>query len=116
MDKIISKIIALGIPGLVLLMVVASGGLAGGAALVAALAVLGGPLGMAGGIVALGLLVLIANAISEYGFEALYERTVAGLRAKGVSDADILRAIDKYPISRALKLSLKETVRNNGRS
>jgi len=42
LDKIAEKIAALGIPGLILVIAIATSGLAGGAAIVAALATLGG--------------------------------------------------------------------------
>ena len=49
-DKVAEKIAALGIPGLVLLVAMAGSGFSGRAAIVVALATLGGPLGMLGGI------------------------------------------------------------------
>lgn len=57
MDRLVSKIAALGVPGLVLLVAMSATGYAGAAALTTALAALGGPLGMLGGIAVLGLLV-----------------------------------------------------------
>ncbi|MFC1604405.1 hypothetical protein ACFL5F_05185 [Planctomycetota bacterium] len=68
LDKVVTKIVALGVPGLVLLVAMAASGWAGGAAIVTALAILGGPLGMLGGIFVLGVLVLISNALAKYGF------------------------------------------------
>ena len=50
LDTVAEKIAALGVPGLVLIITISSVGLAGGAAIVTALATLGGPLGMMGGI------------------------------------------------------------------
>ena len=49
MDKIVSKVAALGVPGLVLVIAINATGLAGGAAITTALAALG-PGGMKGGI------------------------------------------------------------------
>lgn len=106
-DKLIAKLVALGIPALVLLIVIATTGLAGGAAIVAALAILGGPLGMLGGIAVLGLLVLVCNGLAEYGFEAIFVAVLKGLKEKGHTKAAILKAIDSYPISIGLKLKLK---------
>ena len=54
MDKLVNKIVALGVPGLVLLIAMHLTGFAGAAALTAALASLGGPLGMLGGLAVLG--------------------------------------------------------------
>ena len=109
-DKIISRIVALGVPGLVLVVAMASTGLAGGAAIVAALAVLGGPLGLLGGVLALGILVLISQALAERGFQMVFTRVLAGLRAKGHTQVEILAAIDSYPVSAGLKLKLRAAV------
>ena len=49
-DKVAEKIAALGIPGLVLIVFMTGSGFSGRAAIVVALATLGGPLGMLGGI------------------------------------------------------------------
>ena len=53
-DKLVSFLVGLGVPGLVLVVAVYVAGVAGGAAIVVALATLGGPLGMLGGIALLG--------------------------------------------------------------
>lgn len=105
-DKLIARLVGLGVPGLVLVVAVASSGLAGGAAIVAALAFLGGPFGMMGGVLLLGLLLLVAQALAEYGFEAVFLHVLRGLKGKGFSKADILRKLDSYPISLELKLKL----------
>ena len=110
LDKVIEKIVALGVPGLVLVIVVAAVGPAGGAAIVTALAVLGSPFGMGmwAGLAVLGLLVLIANAIAEYGVEAVAKRVIKGLEEKGLSKKEILDKVERYPISKGLKLTLKD--------
>jgi hypothetical protein len=69
LDKVVEKIVALGVPGLVLLVVMAASGWAGGAAIVTALSMLGGPAGMLGGLLCLGVMVLISHALAKYGFE-----------------------------------------------
>ena len=107
-DKIVSKIVALGIPGLILLVAIGTSGLAGGAAISATLATLGGPLGMLGGIALLGLMVLIFNGISEYGFEAILKSVVRGMKEKGATKEETLKKIEDYPISKKLKLILKD--------
>jgi hypothetical protein len=106
LDKIIDKIVALGIPGLVLLIVIETMGVAGGAAIVAALAFLGGPFGMIGGITALGLIVLISQALAKYGIEKVVMGVVAGLKAKGFTTSQIKETVNKYPISKSLKLKI----------
>lgn len=103
MDKIIDKIAALGVPGLVLLVAMAASGWAGGAAIVTALATLGGPLGMLGGIGALIVLALISKGLTSYGFEAMFKATVNKLVAQGTSKDEIRKKVSKYPISKDLK-------------
>jgi len=108
MDKIVEKIVGLGVPGLILLVAISVGGYAGAAALTSGLAILGGPLGMLGGIGVLGLSVYISQAISKHGFEIIYSKTIKGLLEKGETKESILSKIDKYPISKGLKLNLKD--------
>jgi len=114
LDKVVSKIVALGVPGLVLLVAMAASGWAGGAAIVTALAILGGPLGMLGGIALLCVLALISNALAEYGFERVFEASVKSFRAKGMSKEEILRKVEGYPVSRAIKLKLRDALEKLG--
>jgi len=72
MDKIIDKIAALGIPGIVLTVVMAKMGFFGAAKLTAALAALG-PGGMLGGLVTLGVIGLISAAFVQYGTEEIIQ-------------------------------------------
>jgi uncharacterized membrane protein len=111
MDQIVDKIAALGVPGLVLLVAMAVTGWVGAAALTTALAMLGGPFGMIGGIAVLGILALISKGLSTFGFEAVFRATVEELRKKGKSKTDIEREIESYPISRELKLKIKDYLR-----
>ena len=111
MDKIIDKIAALGVPGLVLLMTMHLVGFAGAAAMTAALATLGGPFGMLGGIAVLILLALIAKAIADYGFREIYIGVVSRLKARGLSRDEVIRQIENMPISRSLKDKLIAYVR-----
>ncbi len=108
-EIIISKIAALGVPGLVLVVAISATGLAGGAAIVAALAALG-PGGIIGGIVTLGVLGLISHAIADYGLEAIFTAVLKELINRGESKESILKKINSYPISRTLKLKLKENI------
>ena len=109
-DKIVSFLVGIGIPALVLIVAVYTAGVVGGAALVVALATLGGPLGMLGGIALLGVLVLISKALAEYGFEALFRAVLRGLRNKGATKEEILAKIDTYKISSELRSKLREYV------
>ena len=56
-------------------------GLSGAAAITAALALLG-PGGMIGGIITLGVAVIVASAIFEFGFDALFRAVVKKLYEK----------------------------------
>ena len=109
MEKIVSKLVGLGVPGLVLLIAVSTSGLAGGAAIVAALAALG-PGGMIGGIVTLGVIALVAHGIAEFGVEKISCAVIKGLLNKGETKSSILSKVSKYPISGSLKRRLKEIV------
>lgn len=109
MDKIVSKIAALGVPGLVLMIAISATGLAGGAALTAALAALG-PGGMIGGIATLSAIGLISEAIAEYGFDAIFSAVVKELYKRGESKESLLEKINKYPVSKNLKIKLKENI------
>ena len=111
MDQVVDKIAALGVPGLVLLVAMAVTGWAGAAALTAALAVLGGPFGMLGGIAVLGVLGLISKSLADYGFETMFKAVVEEFKRKGKSKAAIEQEIESYPISRELKLKIKDYLR-----
>lgn len=106
MDKIVDMVAALGIPGLVLVIAIAVAGPAGGAAIMWALAFLGGPLGALGGIAVLILISIISKAIAEYGAVAVAKAVVERLRDKGHTHEEIRRKIAGYPISRGLKAKL----------
>lgn len=69
MDEVIQKVAALGLPGVVLVVVMATTGLTGAAAITSALAILGGPAGMLGGIAVLGITGLIAETLAKIGLE-----------------------------------------------
>ena len=109
MDKMVSKIVAL---GLVLLLAVLVNGYVGGAVLTAALAAIG-PFGILGGIASLGILALFSQAITEYGFEAIYVQVIKELIKKGETKESILEKIESYKISKTLKLELKDSLKEN---
>lgn len=113
MEKIVSKIIAMGIPGLILLLSVNATGLFGAAALTTALSTLGGPLGMIGGLTLLGYMVLVSHGISEYGFKVLFSKVIKSLIKNGETKESILFKINSYKISKSLKLILKEELEKN---
>ena len=109
MDKIVAKIAALGVPGLVLVIAIGATGLAGGAAITAALAALG-PGGMIGGIATLGVLGLISEGIAKYGVDAILSAVVIELYKRGETKESILNKIQKYPVSKDLKRRLRESL------
>ncbi len=96
MDRIVDKIAALGIPGLVLLLAMGIVGWSGAAAITAALALLGGPLGMLGGIGVLILLALVGKSITKYGFETVLKSTIGKLKEKGHSKEEAKQSINNY--------------------
>jgi hypothetical protein len=69
MDEVVKKVAALGLPGVILVITMAATGLTGAAAITAALAFLGGPAGMLGGIAVLGLTGLITDALAKVSLE-----------------------------------------------
>ena len=109
MDKIVAKIAALGVPGLVLIIAIGATGLAGGAAITAALAALG-PGGMIGGIATLGVIGLVSEGIAKYGMDAIFSAVVKELYKRGETKESILQKIQKYPISKDLKRKLRESL------
>ena len=109
MDKIVSKIAALGVPGLVLVMAMSATGFAGGAAITTALAALG-PGGILGGILFLGVIGLVSQGLTEFGFDAIFTAVLKELYKRGETKESILSKIGNYPISPSLKRKLREEV------
>ena len=107
MDKIVSSITALGIPGIVLMVAINATGYAGAAGITAALAALG-PGGMVGGIATLGAVGLISKALSEFGFDAIFSAVIKELVKRGETVESLKEKIDSYPISKPLKRKLRE--------
>jgi hypothetical protein len=98
LEKAISILVGLGVPGLVLAGVIAASGFAGAAAITSSLATLGGPLGMLGGIGALIGLALASRAIAEYGLPRIGPLIVDGLLSKGKSRESIAVEIQSFPL------------------
>ena len=105
MEKVIGKIAALGVPGIVLLTAMSATGLGGAAAITAALAALG-PFGMLGGIATLGVIGLASDAVAKYGYTAIFSAVVKELYKKGETIESIQEKILKYPISKSVKVKL----------
>jgi len=107
MDKLITHIASLGVPGLILLFLMFFSGYTGAVAITTALATLGGPMGMLGGIGVLLLLTKISEGITEYGFENIAKGVVTEMRDKGKTKLEIVIEIERFPlISDELKQKL----------
>ena len=116
MEKVVSKVAAMGVPGLVLLCVMAgakAAGLVGAAVLTKSLSILGGPVGMIGGIAVLGLIGLISQSFIEYGAEAVIKAVVKeNLKTKTAEE--IKMEVDNMRlISKSLKLKIKDYIDNS---
>jgi hypothetical protein len=96
-DDVADKIAGAGIAGLVLLAVMATTGFAGAAAVTAALAILGGPAGMIGGVIVLGLTATVSAALAKYGFEAVAVATVKKMVQRGKNKTEIRSDINRLP-------------------
>lgn len=112
-QKVVDGLVGLGVPGLVLLFAMATSGFAGAAAITTALASLGGPFGMLGGIAVLLLLALASRALSRYGLPKLAHAVMRGLVAKGESPTTILtkvKALPEWVVSAQLRSSIEQTL------
>jgi hypothetical protein len=109
MDEVIRKVVALGLPGVLLAIAIATTGLAGGAALTTALALLGGPFGMLGGIALLGIGGLVADAVAKVGIDNFLV-AVYSERRQNEPHEQLLHEICNLPISDDLKNILKQVV------
>ncbi|WP_293117511.1 restriction endonuclease [Moorena sp. SIO4G3] len=114
MDEVVRKVAALGLPGVILLIAMATTGFTGAAAITAALAMLG-PFGMLGGIAFLGVVGIAADGLSKFGLEALLLGIYKERQQKGESKGSLCKEIERLMVSRDLKRKLKEEV-NNGKS
>jgi len=102
-----STIIALGVPAIILVVVVETSGVAGAVALLAALGVVGGPLGLFGGVVAIGGLFLISKKIGEVGFDAVLRMVLKGIKESGKTKAQVIAEVESYPIPDHLKWTVR---------
>ena len=107
MDEAVRKIAALGLPGVILLIAMATTGFTGAAAITAALAMLG-PGGMIGGIIFLGVIGIAADALSKFGLEALLVGVYTARYNNGETQEALINEINGLFISDDLKRKLKE--------
>ena len=89
MDRIIEKIVGLGVPGVMLLVSMSMTGLYGMATIIAGLALL--------------VAAIITAGLTEYGFDALFRGVIKKLYAKGETKESLARKIKRGPWSRKLK-------------
>jgi len=111
MDEVVRKLAGIGFPAVILLITMATTGLAGAAAVTTALAMLG-PGGMVGGVMLLGIVGLVADSLSKYGLEALLKNIYQERLRRGESLTKLLKEVSKLPVSRELKLILKDCLEN----
>lgn len=109
MDELVRKIVSLGFPGVILMIAMATTGLTGAAAITAGLAMLG-PGGMIGGIAFLGIVGIASDVLSKYGLETVLKNVYLERKVKGKSTDELVTEINRLPISKELKCSLRESI------
>ena len=88
-------------------------GYAGAAAITTALAAMGGPGGMIGGIGVLILVGLVSRALTKWGLPKIAKPVIRGLIATGSTPADIHIKVSSYPkwvISGEIRAKIYETL------
>ena len=58
----------------------------------------------------MGLIGLVAHALTEYGMDAIFVATVKELYKKGETKEAILKKINQYPFSKLLKCRLRDEI------
>jgi len=113
LDEVVRIAASVGGPAVLLIVAlstVGASGLAGGAALAAALALLGGPVGMPGGIMVLTFVGGVSAALASYGLEALLV-AIYNRRIEASNDSQIVDVVVKEINSnRLLRDSQKRTI------
>ncbi|OUL36940.1 hypothetical protein BV372_04695 [Nostoc sp. T09] len=111
MDEVVKKLAAIGLPCIILAVLMATTGLKDAAAITTALAFLGGPAGMVGGIAALGLIGLISHALAKVILEG-FLTGIYSHRRQTQSHTKLFKEIDFLLLfDRNLKERLKATVK-----
>ncbi|MCC5625250.1 GTPase [Nostoc sp. CHAB 5715] len=110
MDKVIRTVAALGLPGVILLIVMATTGLTGAPAITSALAILGGPVGMLGGIGALLAVGKLGELLAQFGIDLVMMR-IYEIRSEKEPVEKLCQEIDNLPfISNELKQKVKRVI------
>ncbi len=110
MEKFMSKIAAVSVQFGAFQLARKASGHKGAPSYTTALSSFGGRFGMSGGIVVLGLVGTATDFVTEKSTAAILNRVVKQLCIEGESQEEIFAKIDKYPVSKDLKLKLKDTV------
>ena len=113
MEKFFSKVAAFGVTSGVFQIACKASKHHGCAAFTSGLKSLGGPLGMKGGLMTLGLVGIATEAISEQTVDLILKGVVKQLCREGESQEEIFSKIDEYHVSSELKDKLKNVVRQN---
>lgn len=107
LETVVKKLVGYGVPAIVMIYLVATSGLYGAAAIIAALSTLGGPWGMIGGIVTIVVLKDISEWIAEFGMRTLMRSVVKDLKKEGKSKREIKKEIESYSLlSASMKLQI----------
>ena len=110
MDEFVRKAAAMGLPAVMLVVVMGATGWSGAAAITTALAALGGPAGMLGGIALLGIVGLAADMLAKHGLEALLIAIYKQRLINGESRSNLCQEIQTLPIFDDLKRVLREAI------
>lgn len=110
MDEFVVMAARMGLPVVTLLIVMATTGLFGAAAITTALAMLGGPAGMLGGIALLGIVGLASEMLARFGLEALLRAIYTQRVYNGESRCELRHEVQNLPISHCLRRALIEAI------
>ncbi|BBE31734.1 hypothetical protein OSSY52_19140 [Tepiditoga spiralis] len=105
MDVIV-KLASFGVLGMVILAMLATSGLAGAAAISTTLSTLGGPAGMAGGMLVLASAPVIVNYLDNYGIDYAMKKLMREYKKKGYSKYELRHEISKLWITKGFKEKL----------
>jgi len=97
LERLVTALIGLGVPGFALFILATYSGLTGAAAITTALVALG-PGGMVGGLVTAGILALIAAAVTANGLPQVFAAVVRGYLNNGTPKDDLLGALKKIKL------------------
>ena len=119
LDEAIRTVAGLGGPGVVLLAAIAYAsatmGVAGAAAITAALSLLGGPAGMYGGLIALPVIGVLSAAIASYGLEAIliaiYEKRIENSNDTNIQEVCINEIDDIIFLNSSQKTKIKSAIK-----